>query len=438
MIDIRAMKQLISKVETDYPGFYEKTKDRPVYDNLKENLLNKAGITHDTACIGLLREYKNFFKDGHLTITRVEMEDDANQVKRKSNKVAISPEEFQKLILATADPMEGVWRSGNYKVGIVRQGNVYHGFIIEADTAWWKPGEIKFTLSGNGKACYYMRDHSLSEETYELVDGWILYFNYSKFIKELPRPKMPESEIQLKLAELDGCYFRMVTEKTALLGLSSFEQSYVDQIKSLLAENRIAIESCENLVIDVRNNPGGVYDAYVDLFPYLLTNSVRGIGMEFKVTQTLIDGIQDWYDDEDGKKKAREWIVMFEGKMGEFVNTDTTDVSITEIKPAEKSPKQVVILANRRTASSGEAFLLDARQSKKVKILGTPTYGALDYGTSSIFNFGCRNYKLMMPTWRSMRLPGYPIDNIGIQPDIYLDKSVKDWILFAVDYLENK
>lgn len=43
-----------------------------------------------------------------------------------------------------------------------------------------------------------------------------------------------------------------------------------------------------------------------------------------------------------------------------------------------------------------------------------------------------------MPTWRSMRLPDYPIDNIGIQPDIYLDNSVKDWVAFAVDYLENK
>jgi hypothetical protein len=84
---------------------------------------------------------------------------------------------------------------------------------------------------------------------------------------------------------------------------------------------------------------------------------------------------------------------MFEGKTGEFVNTDTTDISISEIEPAEHSQKQVVILANRRTAS--------------------------------FFNFGCKNYKLMMPTWRSMRLPDYPIDNISIQPDIYPDKSVK-------------
>lgn len=37
-----------------------------------------------------------------------------------------------------------------------------------------------------------------------------------------------------------------------------------------------------------------------------------------------------------------------------------------------------------------------------------------------------------------MRLPDYPIDNIGFQPDIYLDKYVKDWVQFVVDYLEYK
>lgn len=434
----QALKQLIQKVETEYPGFNDKTKDKPVYNNYKENLLIKARDIQEPACIELLRSYKEFFKDGHISIFQVQEEQNTQQNKKPDNLVAISQKEFQKLILNTTDPMEGIWRSGTYKVGIVKLNNEYQGFIIEADTAYWKANEIKFRLFENGKAYYYLRDHSLSEETYELVDGWILYFNYSKYIKEFPKPNLSDSEIKSRIDEIEGCYFKKVSEKTALLGFSSFEQNYVERIKKLLNDNKKAIESSENLIIDVRNNPGGVYDAYVELFPYILTNNVRGLGMEFLVTQTLIDEIESWYDDEEGKQKAKEWISLFKGKMGEFVNTDTTDIYINEIKLAEHSPKQVVILVNRRTASSGEAFVFDAKQSKKVKVLGTPTYGALDYGTASFFNFGCKNFKLMMPTWRSMRLPDYPIDNIGIQPDIYLDKSVKDWIQFTVDYLENK
>jgi hypothetical protein len=430
----QALKQLIQKIETEYPGFNDKTKDKLLYNNFKENLITKAGSTSESNCIELLRSYKDFFRDGHISIYPVEEE----QNKKADNKVAISQEEFQKRILNTTDPMEGIWKSGPYKVGIVKLNNEYQGFIIEADTNYWKADEIKFTLFENGKANYYLRDHSLSEESYELVDGWILFFNYSKYIKEFPKPNLSESEIKSRMEEIDGCYFKKLSEKTALLCLSSFEHNYVDRIKKLLTDNRIAIESSENLIIDVRNNLRGTYDAYVELLPYIHTGIVRGLGMEFLATQTLIDGIEGWYDDEEGKKKAKEWINVFKGKMGEFVNTDTTDYSIDSIKLAIRSPKQVIILVNRRTASSGEAFVLDAKQSKKVKILGTPTYGALDYGSASFFDFGCKNYKLMMPTWRSMRLPDYPIDNIGIQPDIYLDKSVKDWVQYAVDYLENK
>ncbi|MFH0893805.1 MAG: S41 family peptidase [Bacteroidota bacterium] len=434
----QALKQLIQKIEAEYPGFNEKTKDKPVYNNYKDNLLLKSRGTQDTACIELLRTYKDFFRDGHISIFQIEDEQNIQHNKKRSSKVAISIEEFQKRILNTTDPMEGVWRSGSYKVGIIKMNYEYQGFIIEADTAYWKANDIKFRLLENGKAKYYLRDHSLSDESYELVDGLVLYFNYSKYIKELPKPNLSESEIKSKINEIEGCYFKKVSEKTALLCLSSFEHNYVDRIKKLLADNKKAIENCENLIIDVRNNLGGVYDAYEGLFPYILTNNVRGLGMEFLVTQTLIDGIQDWYDDAEGKKKAKEWISIFKGKMGEFVNTDSTDIYINEIKLAERSPKQVVILVNRRTASSGEAFVFDAKQSKKVKILGTPTYGALDYGSASFFDLGCKNYKLMMPTWRSMRLPDYPIDNIGIQPDIYLDKSIKDWVQYAADYLENK
>jgi hypothetical protein len=429
----QALKQLIQKVETEYPGFNDKTKDKLVYNNYKETLLTKARNIQNPDCIELLRSYKEFFKDGHIAIYPVEPEPN---IKKEDKKVVITQDEFQKLILETTDPMEGIWRSGTYKVGIVKLNNMYQGFIIEADTAFWKANEIKFSLFENGKANYYLRDHSLSEESYELVDGWILYFNYSKYIKELPKPNLSESEIKSRINEIEGCYYKKLSEKTALLCLSSFEHNYVDRIEKLLADNKKGIESSENLIIDVRNNLGGTYDAYDELLPYILTNNVRGLGMEFMVTQTLIDQIQDWYDDEEGKNKAKEWISIFKGNMGKFVNTDSTDFYITEIKLAELSPKQVVILVNRRTASSGEAFVFDAKQSKKVKVLGTPTYGALDYGTASFFNFGCKNYKLMMPTWRSMRLPEYPIDNIGIQPDIYLDKSVKDWVQFAVDYLE--
>jgi C-terminal processing protease CtpA/Prc len=248
---------------------------------------------------------------------------------------------------------------------------------------------------------------------------------------------LTEDQIESRLEAIEGFYFIKLTDKTSLLCISSFEDPYVERIERIVSENQQAIENCENLIIDVRNNLGGTYDAYDEILPYIVTNQNREVGTEFLVTQTLIDGVEAWFDDEAGKEKARRWIDMFKGNIGKFVNTDTSDVYVNKIQIAEHSPRQIAVLANKRTASSGEAFVLEAKQSKKAKILGVPTYGAIDYGSATPFDFGCPDYQLMMPTWRSMRLPDYPIDNIGIQPDVYLDESVEDWVQFAVDYLEN-
>ena len=103
-------------------------------------------------------------------------------------------------------------------------------------------------------------------------------------------------------------------------------------------------------------------------------------------------------------------------------------VIIDTIKLAPKSPRQIAILNNRNVGSSAEDLTLIAKQSKKVKILGTTTEGVLDYADARFFEFGCDNYQLLLPTYRSLRLPDFPIDNIGLQPDIYIDRSVKDWI----------
>jgi len=438
----QSLSQLIKKMESEYPGFKEKTADTIMYRDFKERLILKSQSSKDANCYDLLKNYLSYFRDPHVYLmqTNIVQEVQADQTDKKSEtKVDITLDDFYKHVSKSNDELEGIWKSTYYKVGVVKINNEYQGFIIEAHNDNWKANEIKFRLMEDGKANYYMGNHSLEEDNYELFDGSILSFKNinSAFIKELPKPKLTENEIKLKLDKIKGFYFTKISDKTSLLCISSFEDAYVERIEKMVSDNQQAIENCENLIIDVRNNLGGTYDAYDEILPYILTNNIRGVGQEFLVTQTLIDGVEAWFDDEAGKEEARRWISMFEGNIGKFINTDTSDVYISEIKIAEHSPKQIAVLVNKRTASSGEAFVLEAKQSKKVKILGVPTYGAIDYGSASLFDFGCPNYKLQMPTWRAMRLPDYPIDNIGIQPDIYLDKSVKDWVQFAVDYLEN-
>jgi len=257
---------------------------------------------------------------------------------------------------------------------------------------------------------------------------------------------LDSTEIKNIINELDGFYFKNLTEKTSLIRISSFNYPYVKRIEKLIEDNKIAIENSENLIIDIRNNGGGTDNAYLKLLPLLSTNPIRNISTELLSTQTLIDGVTTYKnglikdDPEKNEVEIRELenrINIYKANIGKYVNLANNNVSIDSVQLSSKSPKQVIVLANDKVASAGENFLLKAKQSKKVKVLGIPTSGVLDYANAYFFKFGCDNYKLLLPTYRSLRLPEYPIDNIGIQPDIYIDRSIKDWEQFAIDYLEN-
>ncbi|RXJ43733.1 hypothetical protein ESZ48_19080 [Gelidibacter gilvus] len=286
------------------------------------------------------------------------------------------------------------------------------------------------------------------KDTFKVYEDYLLYINNLKstFIKQDPNRKLDLVEVTKRINELDGFYFEKLTEKSSLIRISSFNYPYVERIEKLIKDNRTAIENSENLIIDIRNNGGGTDGAYTELLPFIATNPIKNVGIELLSTQGLIDGITTYKNGlvaKDPEKNRDEIIEMerrltiYKNNLGKFVNLENKNVSIDTVQIAYKSPKQIIVLANDKVASAGENFLLKAKQSKKVKLMGIPTSGVLDYANSYFFKFGCDNYRLLLPTYRSLRLPNYPIDNIGIQPDIYLDKTVTDWVKYAVEYLEN-
>ncbi|WP_462282045.1 S41 family peptidase [Salinivirga cyanobacteriivorans] len=440
-----AMANLITKIENAYPGFEDKTSDALRYEHFKSMVKKKAQNTSRPECLELLRSYLSYFNDRHIYLSSAGQSQVDQEEEKFYLKADITPEDFNKLLSHTSDSIEGIWKSPAYKVGIVKRNDEYHAFIIDADTSYWKPYEIKFKLLKDGSVNYYMRDHSLFEETWNIYDGCILYFNklQTAFVKVEPTPILTTLEIKKKVNEIEGFYFKQITDQTALLKISGFMYSDVDRIEKLIADNANLIKNSENLIIDIRNNGGGTDDAYRMILPYICTNSLRLVGAQFLATNGLINGLQNWMEklpDEEkydaDRARIKNKIALYRKNLGEFVGSGSKPVYVDTINPADQSPARVVILANKGTGSAAESFLYKAKQSKKVKVMGTPTGGVLDYGSARSFNFGCDAYNLSLPTFRSLRLPEYPVDNIGIQPDIYLDRYVDDWIRFAVNYLE--
>jgi len=440
-----ALDKLIAKVELEYPGFADKTQPKAEYNSFLKNLKKEALLVDNRKCENVLKQYTAFFKDPHLWVGTKESSVNTPKSATKSS-TAINQAEFEKSISKSKDSLEGVWSTDGYRIGVKKVNeNEYRGFIIEAQASVWKPGDLKFVANTDGQFEYIVMDKSVKKGHYVSFGQSILHFDEIgvTLVKQFPKSSMSELEIAQKLKELQGFYFRNITSKTAYLKLPSFEYAYVDEINKLIDENSQALENTENLIIDVRGNPGGTTDAFEKLLPYISGKSIRHTTAEFLATETYIQNLERYKNGlktDSAKANTDRNIRRLKENLGKFVNYTATGapVYIQEIKTAVRSPKNVVVLANKASGSSAEYFLFIAKQSKKVKIMGIPSYGALDYGNAYLVDFGCPTYQVFMPTYRAMRLPEYPIDNIGIQPDMYIDKSVKDWIGFAVDYLEKE
>lgn len=90
----------------------------------------------------------------------------------------------------------------------------------------------------------------------------------------------------------------------------------------------------------------------------------------------------------------------------------------------------VAVVVDRACASSCEDFVLDARQSGRVAVLGTEnTRGSIDYGNvRSTWLPGWR--RLRVPTSRSRRLPAERLNEVGIAPAVRIPEGA-DAVEFA-------
>jgi len=441
----KVLKQLITKVETEYPGFKDKVKDPLAYETFKKHLIESSQNCNDENCIKILKAYTSFFKDGHLVINR-KGNDIQNSQETSRDTFETNIKDFKKYVMKSKDSLEGIWISGDYRVGLKKDKDNYIAFVISSKNTSWKPKEIKFKLADDNKATYYWGNHTKTSDSYNIDKGCFIQFKKAKvaFVREFPAPRLTKEAITEELNELEGFYLRPVSDRTLLLRMSSFEYSNTARIKKLIDSNKRVLNKYENLIIDVRGNGGGTDYSYHPILPYIYTNPVRHLGGEYLVTQTLINALENWANNADQAKDAaeiksvRDDLRRMKGKIGKFIPYSAKgNYGFTTQKSVHLYPKHVAILVDGGCGSSTEKFLLDAKQSKKVKILGTPTYGSVDYVSVYEFSLDCGSYALYMPTVRMMRLPGYQLDNIGIQPDIYMDKYITDWVQYAKKYLEN-
>lgn len=418
------------------------TKGENSYKSHNTEYLNAVKNSRSvTECHQQLQGWLSFFRDGHigigLNLDHESLENKTSAI-HEFNELAFS----EYLETKKEENWEGIWTFSGYKLALKKEGNDYNAYVIESSNASWKKGQIKFTIhaSGNGthKVSYYMADHSLrSIDSVSNLDRnhLLLGKNWLTLSRQNAKTKSaPEVSQYVKLMAARQPLFEVLSNKTVLLRIPSFDHSFKKDIDKVIKNNLDTILQTENLIIDIRGNGGGSDVSYEEILPIIYTNPIRTIGLEFLSTtlnnSRMLKFMEDDNFSDEDKAWAKDSYKKLENRLGEFVNLEEDTVTVETFDRVHPLPRNVGVLIDNRNGSTAEQFLLAAKQSQKVKLFGVTTRGVLDISNMHQVQSPSKHYTLYYSLSKSFRIPEMAIDSKGIQPDFYIDASVPvfQWI----------
>lgn len=438
---------MVSKVEKNYAGFNDKITalNNKAYKRFTDSLLKVAAREKEVIpCLALMRKWLDFFKDKHMAILVNEDTAHYSAIRKlfSHTPTVKMPEQELKAYLdkGVRDSLEGIWEdeSGTYRMGIMRSaenpGSKFTAFILRADSLYWMPGQVKATLQKTGGQykviSYLKRDHTkvfappatVAKDSFSIGE-------FGTWYKVFPGKER-------QVAESYHPYFKVLDDTTCLLAIPSALLTYKGEIDSIMNRYDSQLRQTKHLILDLRNNGGGSFLCFDKLWPFIYTNPIITKGGSVLATEDNIRHyyeITDFPNISDSMKAvfAREAKELWEhkGTLYKLWKGDTTRFDTVLPRPA-----RISVIINEYCASSTELFLLKALQSKKVKLYGRNTFGAVDYTDVVTEKPPCALFKLRYPTARSNELPENPIDNTGIRPHVRIADDVKDW----VDYVRKQ
>lgn len=434
---------MVKQVKKNYVGYNDKTdkSNQKQFEHFTDSLQKIAHKTKASKCISLCREWLDFFKDKHMTISF-----NANQPKDSilwffSNEEKTNWNE-SKLIShladkkVKADQVEGVWSNATHtnKFGVVRDSlkqNEFIGFIINADGVFWIPQQVKFRIKKeNGDyqfTSFFARDHSRYPAKISIDKDTMNLKEIGKFYKgELPNQTLSYNQYNPVFKKLD--------DKTCLLSIPSFAFELKNKIDSLMIKNAPVLENTEHLIIDVRNNSGGAANGFGKILPYIYTNPILTEGAQVLATA---DNIKDGYErisalvSGDLKKSYDKKVTDLKAHIDEYYLLYPVDT--IKYNTILKTPKRVSIIMNKESGSSAELFVLQAKQSTKTKLYGTNSSGSINYLERVETQMPCKFFTLIYPPARLLRANKEKA-NAGIKPDVEIPENINNWVEFVKEY----
>ncbi|HJC46617.1 MAG TPA: S41 family peptidase [Candidatus Lachnoclostridium pullistercoris] len=191
--------------------------------------------------------------------------------------------------------------------------------------------------------------------------------------------------------------YQMMENNTGYVLVTQFEGVTASQFKA--AVDDLQSQGMEKLIIDLRNNPGGLLDAAVEMAAYLLPDGTI-VRTEYK------NGTGDEYFSEDGQLKAE---------------TDAgTRLSQYPMEDGRELDIPMAILVNGNSASAAEVFAGAMRDFDRAVLVGTTTFGKGIVQSVIPFTDGDA---IKITTAHYFTPSGFDLHGKGLEPDIEVELS---------------
>jgi hypothetical protein len=239
---------------------------------------------------------------------------------------------------------------------------------------------------------------------------------------------------------------KMLSDDTLLLSFKDFADE--GAICAIYDKFKQELETCKNLIVDVRGNGGGADAAFFPLLKYAYPE-----GVSIEEYEKIVAPIEVNFSERNCKERLELLDKLFADGVPEeakpMVDKMLSDLNENRGKgfvlcPEEgykgiigkKTPERVFVIADEGCASSGEAFVEAMAFSSKVEVVGRPTCGIIDYSNCNYMRLV--DFIFIYPTSRDTRLDqgkgvgqkGVPVDHYIPWSPEYLEKDPElDYIL---------
>lgn len=217
----------------------------------------------------------------------------------------------------------------------------------------------------------------------------------------MTREKIETPTVEHEMLE-DGVGYVLVTQ---------FEGVTADQFCAAVED--LESQGMEKLIIDLRNNPGGLLDQAVEMAAYLLPEGTI-VRTEYK------NGEGDEYFSRDGKLQASSTAGT---KLSQYPMEDSHELDIP-----------IVILVNGNSASAAEVFAGAMRDFDRAELVGTTTFGKGIVQSVIPFTDGDA---IKITTAHYFTPSGYDLHGKGLEPDVEVELSEELAAQAAVELSED-